>query len=90
MASPKALEQRDITVPEPRVIVNGPIGRVTRIDYSEPLDKDGTPAESITFENLNRASFRRLQRDPLVLEVVPLRLDPHVKPARCTIKRRDA
>ena len=84
MASQKALEQRAITIPEPRIIREGPFGRVVRVDLGED---DG---ERITFENLNRASFRRLQRDPLVLEVVPLRLDPHVKPAKRTIKRRDA
>jgi hypothetical protein len=84
MASPKALEQRDITIPDPRVIQHGPHGRVARVDLTED---DG---ERITFENLNRASFRRLQRDPLVLEVVPLRLDPHVKASKRTIKRRDA
>jgi len=81
MASLTALHQRDIQPPEPRIIHEGPLGRVTRIDLTED---DG---ERITFENLNRASFRRLQRDPLVLEVVPVRLDPHVKPARRTIKR---
>ena len=83
MASPKALEQREITIPDPRVIHEGPLGRVTRIDATSD---DG---ERITFENLNRASFRRLQRDPLVLEVVPLRIVPHVKPARRTIKRKE-
>ena len=83
MASPKALQQRDIQPPEPRIIHEGPHGRVTRIDLTED---DG---ERITFESINRASFRRLLRDPLVLEVVPLHLDPHVKPARRTIKRKE-
>lgn len=82
MASLTALHQRDIQPPEPRIIHEGPLGRVTRIDATSDDD------ERITFENLNRASFRRLMRDPLVLEVVPLHIDAHVKASKRTIKRR--
>jgi len=87
MASQKALEQRSIAIPDPRIVNNGPWGKVRRLDWST-LDDEGYPDEKVTFENLNRANWRRLLKDSNVIVIEPRRLHKHVDPKSRTLDRR--